>query len=156
MTDKQQECISELFHENYPKLLRFANKQLNDIHKAEDLAMDTMEVAVKNIDRLLDSPNPTGWLFKTLEYKIMHEKRAQAVRSGTVSLEQIEDIPEKDSSVPTFILSGLTDDEEKLIKMVYYERQTMAETAETLHITPACCRKRVQKIRDKLKKFFEK
>ena len=48
----------------------------------------------------------------------------------------------------------LTEEEYRLIRMVYYEGASTEEAALTLGVTAAACRKRIQRIRDKLRERY--
>lgn len=135
-------------------MFSYALRFLNNPQSAEDVVMLAFSVAVKNVDKLMNSPNPQGWLMKTLKHKIAHEKLSLSRRPVTVPIENIENIP-LDTPEPPPALSCLTSDEDKLVKMIYGEKRSIAETARELHISESACKKRLQRLRDKIKKIYE-
>lgn len=155
MSEEQiQDFIARLYDENKQKLFRYAHSQFKDLDTVEDLVMDTFETALKNVNKLMESPNPEGWLMETTKNKILHKKRDLASRPEVVCFDLIEDIAAPEVSESILTVGGLTADEENLMKMVYYNKIPMEEVAKKLHITSDACRKRVQRARDKLRRFL--
>lgn len=152
--EQMRDFITELYNENKEQLFRFAYSQFKNHSTAEELVGDTFVVAWKNRNKLVESPNPEGWLTETMKNLIKHKRRELASRPEVVYFELVEDFAAPEVSESIIVESGLRADEENLIKMVYFDGVPMNEVAEMLHITPDACRKRVQRARDKLRRFL--
>lgn len=151
--EQMRDFITELYNEKEKKLFDYAYSQFKNRSTAEELVGDTFVVAWKNRNKLVESPKPEGWLMKTMKNLIKHKKRELATRPKVISFNLAEDIAAPEVSGSMLTASGLTVDEENLMKMVYLDGIPMNEVAEMLHITPDACRKRVQRARDKLRRF---
>ena len=62
---QQNNPLRQLYIENYAHLIRTARSFVN-ADLAEDLVQETFLIAQKRLDRVVNSPNPTAWLVKTL------------------------------------------------------------------------------------------
>ena len=62
---QQNNPLRQLYVENYAHLIRTARSFVN-ADLAEDLVQETFLIAQKRLDRVVNSPNPTAWLVKTL------------------------------------------------------------------------------------------
>ena len=63
---QQNNPLRQLYIENYAHLVRTARSFVN-ADLAEDLVQETFLIAQKRLDRVVNSPNPTAWLVKTLK-----------------------------------------------------------------------------------------
>lgn len=118
--------------------------------------MLTFSVAVKNVGKLMKSPNPDGWLMKTLKHKIKHELLSVSRQPVTVPLDDIQDFISLDSPEPSPVISFLNADEERLVQSFYGDKKGISEISGELHISEAACKKRLQRVRDKIKKYYDK
>ena len=66
MKPEERELIDRLYFEMYDSLVGYANSYLNDQHRAEELTQEVFVSAVQKPEALMNSPNPRGWLYKTL------------------------------------------------------------------------------------------
>lgn len=155
MNTLQHDFLDNLFREKSQAMFSYALRSLNDPLCAEDVVMLAFSVAVKNVDKLMNSPNPQGWLMKTLKHKIAHEKLSLSRRPVTVPIESLDNFPINDTPEPLPALSCLTSDEDKLVELIYGEKRSIAEAASELHISESACKKRLQRLRDKIKKNYK-
>lgn len=75
MKPEEKELIDRLYFEMYESLVSYANSYLNDQHRAEELAQEVFISAVQKPQALLDSPNPKGWLYKTMRHMVQNNNR---------------------------------------------------------------------------------
>lgn len=78
MKPEEKELIDRLYFEMYDSLVGYANSCLNDRHRAEELTQEVFVSAVRKPEALLTSPNPRGWLYKTMWNMIKNNSRTTA------------------------------------------------------------------------------
>lgn len=158
MNKKQHDFLENIFREKNQPLFSYALRSLKNPQIAEDVVMQTFSVAVKNVDKLMKSPNPEGWLMKTLIHKILHERQNLARRPVIIPIDDVEGMEDITLDVPESIpaMSCLTSDEKKLVEKFYGEEKSISEIAQELNITVSACKKRLQRIRDKVKNNYDK
>lgn len=74
-----------------PRLRRFALALTGRSVEADDLVQDTVERALRNLDRFTPDTRMDSWLFKIAQNLWIDRIRANRVRSGTVSLDEAAD-----------------------------------------------------------------
>lgn len=156
MKASQHDFLETLFTEKYQPLYSYAYRSLNNPHSAEDVVMLTFSVAVKNVNKLMKSPNPDGWLMETLKHKIKHEMLSIFRRPVTVSFDDVQELITLDTPEPALVTGCLSGDEERLVEDFYGERKSVAEISQELHISESACKKRLQRVREKIKKNYDK
>ncbi|MEA4895640.1 MAG: sigma-70 family RNA polymerase sigma factor [Oscillospiraceae bacterium] len=160
LTDTQRSDIEELYHEMFYPLSAYAKSSLNDRTLAEEAVQDTFRIACAKADDFLSSPNPKGWLLNTLKNVIHNAVRSRAYLNSIVvsSLDFDENIISGDMETPgvDLMFSDLTDNEDyKLLKKIALDKYSMLEAAQELGISVEACKKRVQRAKKKLQKYFE-
>lgn len=170
MLPEQDKLLDELFQAYYLLLKRYARAQLRDEHRAEEVVQDTFHEAVNHIDTLMTHPQPKFWLLKTLKYKIMHSERDRARDLRRfLSLESADDISltepdhleelisEEQNNINDtleIIKNRLTSEELQHLKRLTLDKASHLEVAEELGITVWTSQKRLERIRNKLRKIF--
>lgn len=156
----QDKKIEELYREMFHPCLVYAKSTLNDINLAEEAVQDTFRIACEKTDDLLSSPNPKGWLIKTLKNVIRNMKKTRVqINKIVVSTFVFDEIPctDSDNENPDLLYSGTINDEDfALLKKIGIDGSSMLEMAEELGISVEACKKRVQRAKQKFKKNFEK
>ena len=148
--------ICQLYHGMYAKLFRAAYMRLRDYHAAEDIVQDTFTAAQKRKEELLNHPNKEGWIFDVLKKKILHEFRARArfialqgkleMRMPSVSFEEIVE-----NGMSSGKFDCLTEEEHKILKMIYGDGLSIRMVAEELGLSYQMCRRFAQLAKEKLK-----
>lgn len=146
--------LETIYFQKRNSLLTLAMKHIRDYARAEELVQDTFVSAQLNIDKLMQSPNPGGWLYKTLMFKIKHEREAhQKYVKMQMELSQklateAQTAEYENDDIKFF--DRLTEDEQKLLSLVYIDGYTDAEAADILDITYDAFRKRLHRARTKI------
>jgi RNA polymerase sigma-70 factor (ECF subfamily) len=161
LNDNQRHAIEKLYHEMFYQLSAYAQSALNDRSMAEEAVQDTFRIACAKADSFLSSPNPKGWLLNTLKNVIHNTIRSRAYLNRVIvaSLDLEENMIPGDSDTPNvdIIYSDLADNEDyKLLKKIALNKYTMLEAAQELGISVEACKKRVQRAKKKMKKYFKK
>lgn len=69
------EFLEQVYRSSYDGLFIYANSKLHNTDLAEEAVQETFRIACAKPEALQSSPNPKGWLVKTLKYVLMDTKR---------------------------------------------------------------------------------
>lgn len=160
LSDNQRRIIEELYQEMYYPLSAYAKSALNDRALAEEAVQDTFRIACAKADSFLSSPNPKGWLLNTVKNVIHNMVRSRAYLNSLVvsSMDFDENIGSgnTDKRAVDLMYSDIADNEDyKLLKKIALDKYSMLGAAQELGISVEACKKRVQRAKKKLKKYFE-
>jgi RNA polymerase sigma-70 factor (ECF subfamily) len=160
LSAEENEFFKELVESMSSDLLRIANSELRNLDDSKDSLQETLLAAYNNIDKLMSSKNPRGWLVNTLRFKIMHMQRAKfryiklqeklKSENGITATTPFEDYYGSD------IQAIIMKDEYKILRLLYEEGYSVREVADKLGIKYETCKKRIQIARHKLKQEIEK
>lgn len=135
MTSEQREIFSEIYIDNWPKLLRYAKANKWCAGVAEELVQDTFHDAWSKFGELSDHENIGGWLMQTLKNKMRNyiRSRQRDVKLFAEYLDRPEDIAAPDnfvnkiitvntlSTIQKFICDNFKDDDVVLFQRVIVE-----------------------------------
>ncbi len=157
MEARYREEIERLYLQMYQMLFEYARSVLPNDALAEEAVQDTFSIACQKMEALCESPNPKGWLVKTLKNVISNTQRSQrtaarilseyaAMHSGAYAAQE--------KPLPLEMLYGdiARTEEFQLLKEVAIEERSHLEMARDRGITVEACRKRLQRAREALQK----
>ena len=158
----QQKFIENLYIEMYSSLLAYATSVLKHSQSAQEAVQDTFSIACAKVNELSASPNPKGWLVKTLKNVIRNMERTRAVISRMIitsidiyNIGASKEISIEEQNVD-LLYSDLENSEDYLLlKKFALDEHSMLEIAQELGISVEACKKRIQRARKRLKKYFE-
>lgn len=156
---EQQDRVEQLYRELYQPMLLYAGQLLQNHAQAEEAVQDTFRIACARQDEWEKSPNPQGWLFMTLKNVIRNQRRARKRLYQMLEKLNCEDMPQqKSDELELELLYGNITDKNayQLLKRLAIDGYTVREIAEEEQISLESCKKRVQRARQELKKYFEK
>lgn len=150
--------LDALYRETYRGLYSYARAALGSRADAEEAVQETFFVALTKPKALRSSPNPTGWLYTTLKFvtKSLMHSRLRGYRLFC-QLDDISDLPAPtgDADALAEELLGLLDtDEREVVRRIAIIGESSSECAQALGISPAACRKRLQRAREHLREFY--
>lgn len=168
MTSEQREIFSEIYIDNWPKLLRYAKANKWCAGVAEELVQDTFHDAWSKFGELSDHENIGGWLMQTLKNKMRNyiRSRQRDVKLFAEYLDRPEDIAAPDnfvnkiitvntlSTIQKFICDNFKDDDVVLFQRVIVDGKSHKDAAEELGITVRTSQKRIERMRKKIKEEF--
>lgn len=169
-TPEEDELLSKLFRQYYNKLLIIAYAYLRDRDRAEEIVQDTFHEATMKICKLEKHTDPKLWLMKTCENKARNSVRIRArYLRRVISLDALDaDLPDNSKSVEDIVVdqvsneksaealiaSALSKEELYLLKRVTLDNVPHLKVAKELKISVWTSQKRLERIRDKLRKIF--
>lgn len=157
----EEEYLEQLYREMYPLLLRYAQSALaGDVMLAEEAVQETFAIAWTKMDALRASANPRGWTMETLKRVIQNTRRSRdkAQRAAmAVAMAGVGEVARTDETRVDVLYGDLAGQEGyELMKEYALEEHTVEELARERGISQEACKKRLQRARTQLKKYFEK
>lgn len=151
------DALEQLMKIWYPKLLRYAERQLGDQHKAQDAVQNTFEVVSKSIRKIQDPGAFPKWVYQIVQNKvvdIIRQKQKQDRLSGEyLQFQQIHNATSPDWAVETEsegfeqMLNGLPPQLYQLVHLHYLEGFSMLEISELLAIPSGTIKSRLHQAR---------
>lgn len=160
MTSEQQQFISKKYREKRSFLLEYALSSLHNPELSEEAVQQTFEIACRRIDDFYNSPNPDGWLTRTLSFLIRNMERQQAMenRLFLTSGDYRPDLAKtQDDLFPLRVAFGPLVDmpQFQLLYELEVLERPIREVARDLGISKSACRKRVERAKAFLRKKLE-
>ena len=148
----------------YPKLLRYAERVLNDPSQAQDTVQIVMETTCKSLSKLKDPGAFPKWVYQVLHYKCADNLRHQQTQKKVI--DESEEVNELTHQLNTTELQ-LSRDTDKALQMLpskfyevlhlhYLEDLSTAEVASILGISLGTVKSRLFKARKLLKRTIVK
>lgn len=161
MTAEQNQFLSEKYLEKRRFLLEYAESSLHNYALSEEAVQQTFEIACRKIDDFYNSPNPDGWLTKTLSFVVRNIERCQQSERRVFSLSNDY---RPDLVVAPYVPLSLRVTYGTLVDTpqfrLLYESEvlgrTFVEIAEDLGISESACKKRAERARIFLQKKLKK
>ena len=155
----QEEYFNFLYQEMYDMLISYADSAMGQQHAlAEELVQDTFKLCWVNLGVVMGSPNPRGWLVDTLKNVIRNSRRSQnRIIKLLLALNSVYRISTTDELDLDTIYGDLKDDPDYiLLKEFVVDCRPIKELAQARGISVDNCKKRIQRAKERLKKYFEK
>lgn len=159
--DVEREAHFEaLYLELYHKLLGYAARGLEgNLDLAEEAVQDTFRIFWVKYDQATVSPNVRGWIVNTLKGEILNIRRTRARMANLVAqlstAPQVEAVARDEHGLDVEYGDLREDPDYQLLKEFALEQRTVKELAQSRGITIAACKKRLERARKRLKKYFE-
>ncbi len=164
MRPEQDALIEVLYRSHFHTLEIHAYRFLGNWDDSHVAAQETFYIACEKIDVLMNAPSQIGWLKAVTKYvckNMLRARKRQLLLFSSLEAMSETDLPSSDdhlTDLPGEFLTGLiSDDEYTLLKRIVIDGISYVEAAKELDISMWACRKRVQRIIDKIhKKYREK
>jgi RNA polymerase sigma-70 factor (ECF subfamily) len=159
------EALQQLIKIWYPKLLRYAYRQLGDQQKAQDAVQTTFEVVSKSIRRIKDPASFAKWVYQILQNKsvdIIRQKQRQDKLSNEYAhfqethadeQQMLGDGSENFEFEP--ILNNLEPQLYQLVHLHYLEGFSMIEISDLLSIPAGTIKSRLHQARIRIQNNLE-
>lgn len=145
----------------YPKLLRFAARQLGDDEAARDVVQSALEVASKDLGRVNDPAAFTGWLYQILHRKavdhirqITRQRRiGRAVQAESEIVDAVYETSVENVDLDN-LLARLGSDDYQVVHLHYLEGLSVREISVALAVAEGTVKSRLFHARQQLKKLM--
>ena len=156
------DAMSQLAKLMYPKLLRFAGRQLQNDDMAKEVVQNTMEIVVRDLSRIKDPATFPKWV-----YQVLYRKGVDYIRHNQRQRKLFRDIgAQKNDTLGSngeerhFIhfddfLSRLSFDLYQVIHLHYVEDLNLNEIADVLKLPQGTVKSRLFNARKQLKIYIE-
>lgn len=160
MSQSEKLFLEQLYNKTYYPLKKYVEINLHS-QEVEDVLQETYIEAFKNINKLLEHENPTGWIFIAcknviLRYKSKNYKSAEYSFLTDFGEESVNNIPASHDDYG-FILHDelkkiLSDEEYFLLVTRYIKGFSIAKLAEQMNIAEGACKMRIKRALEKARK----
>lgn len=161
MKTEEKALIERLYFELYEPLVSYANSILRNRYRAEELTHEVFVCAVCRPDELLNSPNPKGWLYRTMRNMLQNNSKATArqlkLMADYLSVNGVENTAFID--LPSLKLQYGTLAETAEFNLIYdmaVLSKTHEEMARERGISINACKKRVERAKKSLRQKLSK
>ena len=159
--DEAEKRFQEIFYLQYENMLRYAktifrSKGAPDAGdgRSEDAVQEAFAFAWKHHREMFDSPEPLGWLYKVLSYKVLEHLRAENMwlkkirRCEKSALEPSDPFKHVDEDIQDIV----SDVDYVLLKKLYLDGYSYAELCSEYGLTKAALGSRIHRIKQKIQK----
>jgi RNA polymerase sigma-70 factor (ECF subfamily) len=159
-----EELMTALYNEHYAVLLSFVMRYVHDRHRAEDIVQETLLRAWKHIDHLDHDPARTrSYLLTIARNVVTNAWRAEQRRPHLVADEEaVNALPVADNVdqlvegwLVAEALQRLSDEHRAVVQAMYYEGQSVADTARRLAVPEGTIKSRAYYAVRALRTVFE-
>lgn len=150
---EQDRFIEKLLREEYENMVGIASHVLGNVNLADVAVQETFLIALRKAEKLMESQNPTGWLYRALKNVLLHINRERNyLMKHNVSLYDAywENISYEDSYSEVSMEIKRSEDW-KLLTLFYLEGHSIKELALKYGISEAACKTRLKRAREKLR-----
>ncbi|MFI5934983.1 sigma-70 family RNA polymerase sigma factor [Actinoplanes sp. NPDC051494] len=162
--NSDEELMTALYTEHYGILLSFISRYVRDRHRAEDLVQETLLRAWRHIDHLDPEPGRTRSYLLTIARNVVTnawraEQRRPRLVTDDAAVESAPSADNVDQLVEGWLvaeaLERLSDDHRAVVRSMYYEGQTVADTARNLSVPEGTVKSRAFYAVRALRQVFE-
>ena len=161
MNAEQSAQIEMLYLQMFDGMMAYARSSLPEEALAEEAVQETFRIACQKAEALCNSPNPKGWLIKTLKFTIQNIKRSRESMRLLLAeylAAQAQQAAFSEDKIRLEVLYGNIADQKEfqLLKEMAVEGKSHLEMAEIRGISISACKKRVQRAKKVLQKKLKK
>ena len=156
MARSSEDFIAGLYRALYEKLFRIAYRMLGDTEQAGDAVQDVFLQVVFHRSKLMEHPNPEGWLVITLKNNIYNERR-RSMAHQIVSLDEIAPVAEAEPETPLEMLlpEKLPQADREILFWRFVQDLDYREIADRLGISESSCRSRLSRAISRYRKLVK-
>lgn len=153
--DEEYLRFDQYYREHWRRLCTIARIKLGDADFAEEIAEETFLTAWVKRKEFLASPHPVGWLYKTLNNKILNAYEGKKRLHQWLEEKDMAEMGCCDTLDPRLTFQGMVSDEElSLLYNRYVREMPYQELASELQIELSACKMRVKRARERFSKAY--
>ena len=151
--DEEKLNYAEVYGKEYKEILRYIRRMRgSDWAEAEDLTQQVFVIALQKWDAVQDSENSTGYLMniaKNLLKKYARDQKAACMNQPEL-LETVFSDHRQEQALE--MKSVVPDEQVDALRLYYEDGYTAEEIARDLGIQKSCFKRRIERIKEKLRK----
>lgn len=157
MTDAELQFLEQLYRQHYQRLFLYAKAIVKNEHLAEEAVQDTFHIACSKIAEVRRSENAAGWLVQTLKNVLRNMERTRsslyaALQNHLPYEDQLLGGQRDEEDIELLYGGILTEEEFRLLRCIVLDRDSFLEASKQFGISVEACRKRFQRIKEKMRK----
>ena len=157
MTDAELQFLEQLYRHHYQRLFLYAKAIVKNEHLAEEAVQDTFHIACSKIAEVRRSENAAGWLVQTLKNVLRNMERTHsslyaALQNHLPYEDQLLGGRRDEEDIELLYGGILTEEEFRLLRCIVLDRDSFLEVSKQFGISVEACRKRFQRIKEKMRK----
>ena len=157
MTDAELQFLEQLYRQHYQRLFLYAKAIVKNEHLAEEAVQDTFHIACSKIAEVRRNENAAGWLVQTLKNVLRNMERTHsslyaALQNHLPYEDQLLGGRRDEEDIELLYGGILTEEEFRLLRCIVLDRDSFLEASEHFGISVEACRKRFQRIKEKMRK----
>ena len=161
MTAEQIGFLTALYLRKRQFLVEYANGSLHNYALAEEAVQQTFEIACRKIDKVYNSPNPEGWLTKTVAFVIRNAESRQRTEHKVIAFHtdyRPDLVAAPAEPLPLHVTYGnlVNTPQFRIVYEMEVEGRTLAEIAKDEGISLDACKKRAERARKYLQRKLKK
>lgn len=150
LSPEENALLEEYFRRRHVDLYKAAASYLQNEHLAEDIVQDTFAYAGNNIEKLLESPKPDGWLYKVMMNLCQHAIRdRKRLAARTVPLDEAN-LPAGDDGEFAINELDMSNEDMQLMERYFCYGKSLQELAEEKGISVGAVKMRIRRAKDRL------
>lgn len=152
LSPEESTLLEKYFREMQQPLYRAAASYLQSEHLAEDIVQDTFTYAGNHLEKLLESPEPKGWLYEVMKNLCRHATRdRKRIAARTVPLEEAS-LPAGDDGNFEINELDMTNEDMQLMERYFCWGRSLMELAEEKKISVGAVKMRIKRAKERLRK----
>lgn len=163
VTKEQGRYIERMFKDMQKVLHSYAVSILKNDFQAEEAVQETFCVVCQKPEDMMTSPNPSGWVMKTLKNELKNAERKTAtlrkyfITANDIDMKWMRDpLCQLDDDVDLMYADLIHREDFYLLKQVILEKRTLLDMAKELGISVEACKKRFQRAKEKFRQEIAK
>ena len=166
MSEDDIKKLEEIYERYAEYMYRVSLRKLRNVESAKDCCQQSYEKLIRYIDRLkeVDSPETMSYIYMIVHSVAMdmYRKQKDCILTGDEKLFGIMELNHSEAQINRKLVDActseflakslkvLTKEEKRLIIMRYAQEKTYEEISRHFGISEPTCRKRIQRIKQKL------
>ena len=151
-------AIGEIFARVGPAMLAAAASYLKNRADAEDVVQESLVIIVTKAGSFRENKNAKAWI-NAIVYNTAKNKLRSSLRrreSGLDEAQELNSCYDEDTLIVNEIFEKLTKAERKLVIYRYWYQCSLSELTHIFHCSKSTVKYRLDKLEDKLRKFYQK
>lgn len=157
MTYEQAKFLDRQHRKYYNKLWSYVYRRVGEVDLTESVIQQVFLIACVRIEAIRDHPNLIGWLYKTAQYVLEHEKERPYL-DFEVPEENMDQYIARDAgaAIRELLPDALSDKDREILLLKFEKNMDHPDIAEYYGISESASRKRLSRALKNCRKFCAK
>ena len=139
--------FDDIYKEYYHKILDYCYLKLNSQELAEDCTQEVFLALSKKMHKLKLDTNVGAWLYKSAKIEIL---RCYKKRHNDISIDELDDIPEKNNETMNMFDNIITEDEYQTLNEYYINKEDIKNMSAKRNVSESAMYQRIHRIKQKI------